>query len=72
MLSETPAQYVSTQVITDPTPQATLPVDVLLDRVRRAVQTARIAHPELQNYHLHDVALRVADGQLVADLHFRR
>lgn len=50
----------------------TLSVDGLFGRLQAVVADTRKIHPELTDYHLHDVSLRMEDGELRAVLDFRR
>jgi hypothetical protein len=49
-----------------------LSVDALLSHVQSVVSATRKQHPELSTYHLHDVLLRVEEGELRAILEFRK
>ncbi|KPV38979.1 hypothetical protein [Alicyclobacillus ferrooxydans] len=50
----------------------TLSVDGLFGRLQTVVSNTRKTHPELTDYHLHDVALRMEEGELRAVLDFRK
>lgn len=52
--------------------ESTLSVDGLFGRLQTVVATTRKTHPELTDYHLHDVALRMEEGELQAVLDFRK
>lgn len=64
-------QSVVVPVLPQSTSQA-ISVDGLFGRLQTVVANARKTHPELTDYHLHDVALRMEDGELRAVLDFRR
>ncbi|QSO52620.1 hypothetical protein JZ785_01340 [Alicyclobacillus curvatus] len=52
--------------------ESTLSVDGLFGRLQTVVATTRKTHPELTEYHLHDVALQMEEGELRAVLDFRK
>lgn len=54
------------------THQEGLSVDALFGRLQHVVATTRQSHPELTDFHLHDVLLRMEEGELRAVLDFRR
>jgi hypothetical protein len=51
---------------------STLSVDGLFGKLQTVVANTRKTHPELTDYHLHDVSLCMEEGELRAILDFRR
>ncbi len=47
-------------------------IEGLIAQIQRGVRTVRDEHPDLAAFHLHDVSLLLEDGNLVAELDFRR
>jgi hypothetical protein len=60
------------RLLEDDIPPVSLSVDALLDKIQRAITTTRNSDPSLSHYHLHDVTLRMSEGQLHAVLDFRK
>ncbi|MCL6636979.1 MAG: hypothetical protein K6T26_03430 [Alicyclobacillus sp.] len=47
-------------------------VDGLFGQLHTAVREVRAHHPDLQDYHLYDIHLRLEQGELQAVLDFRK
>jgi hypothetical protein len=71
-LSEEVRKHVVVRLLEDDMPPVSLSVDALLDKIQRAITHTRHDDPSLSHYYLHDVTLRMSDGQLQAVLDFRK
>jgi hypothetical protein len=69
-LVESDRKKVVVPVFADQT-EVSISVEGLLGQLQQVVRSARDSHPDLFRYRLHDVALRVEQGQLQAVLDFR-
>ncbi|MCL6452483.1 MAG: hypothetical protein K6T78_02520 [Alicyclobacillus sp.] len=70
-MAEVTRQHVVVPVL-PPNEDRALSVDALFGRLQTVVAVTRRNHPELTDYRLHDVALRMEDGELRAVLDFRK
>lgn len=59
-------------ILTEEGSSTELPVHAIFDRIQRQVRQTRLDRPELADYHLNDVSLKIRNGALIAVLAFRR
>lgn len=70
-MTEFTRQHVVVPVLPQESDNA-MSVDALFGKLQNVVAVTRKNHPELTDYHLHDVFLRMEEGELRAVLDFRR
>jgi hypothetical protein len=63
---------ITVQLLDEQFPDRRCSVEGLMAEIQRGVRCVRDEHPDLDAFHLHDVSLRLADGNLLAELDFRR
>ncbi|MCL6515972.1 hypothetical protein [Alicyclobacillus sp.] len=71
-MGEAARRHVVLPVLSERSSSCTLSVEGLIGRLQHVVREARAQHPDLQDYHLHDVNLRIEGGELRAVLDFRK
>ncbi|SFU94044.1 hypothetical protein [Alicyclobacillus macrosporangiidus] len=71
-MGEETKRHVVLPVWSERSSSCTLSVEGLIGRLQRVVRQARVQHPDLADYRLHDVHLRIEGGELRAVLDFRK
>ncbi|MCL6598226.1 hypothetical protein [Alicyclobacillus macrosporangiidus] len=71
-MGEETNKHVVLPVLSERSSSCTLSVEGLIGRLQHVVRKARAQNPDLADYHLHDVNLRIEGGELRAVLDFRK
>ena len=66
------SRRVTVPLLYEDNPESKCSVEGLLAHIQRGVRIVRDENPELEAFQLHDVKLCVANGNLVAELDFRK